>query len=333
MVAENPTSFPNGPILVDGVPTQGMSGIPLTNGRVYFVDAVNGADGNSGTSANPLQSISALYAKLRDGYGDGGVLIPRATTAASTTGTFRLSDQIAWAKSCTFLVGAMGPGLNQRARISTATDATANIANLFNVTAQNAIFSNFSLFQGVGQTSTAECLWQDAGQRNFYGNVFFGGMGSANGAAQAGSYTLKLAGGSENRFAGCYFGTDTQSRDAANANVVFAAGAAAATRNVFEDCMFAAFCTDTDPTFVSAGASTLDRFQLFSRCKFINTGSSSMAAAVTGNASQGGKIILDDCRYYGVTEIGSLSNSALILVTGAVPNGNTSGVGVNANPS
>src|SRR5581483_5069944 len=50
--------------------------------------------------------------------------------------------------------------------------------------------------QGTGQSSTAEKLCQITGQRNAFVNVAFQGMGSANGAGQAGSYCIYLNGGS-----------------------------------------------------------------------------------------------------------------------------------------
>lgn len=313
-----------------------LPGSNFFTGNWYFVNATTGSDGNTGGASDPLSTLTEAYNRTTEGKNDVVVLMSSATTASPTAGTFRLSSQLVWAKSCTHLIGMTAPGLNQRARISTATGATTNIANLVNVTGQGCMFSNFSLFQGVGQTSTAEQLWQEAGLRNYYQNVFFGGMGSANGAGQAGSYSLKLYGSEEALFDGCYFGADTQSRTAANSNVLIRPNATptAVTRAMFRNCTFAMYATQTTPYFVDADdASTIDRWVMFRNCAFVNSGTSSLASAVAGDTAQGGKVVLDNCSYVGVTEIGSLSNSAVIQVTGAVPNGNTSGVAVNANPS
>lgn len=295
------TNFPNG-LSSFGVPlVGGLNGIPLT-GIWYFLDPANGSDGNDGLSPeSPLSTLAYAYSKLRDGKNDVIVLIGDGSTAA----TARLSAQLVWAKDATHLIGQTAPSnIAQRARISTATGATANIANLVNVTAQGCIFANFSLFQGVGEAATAEQLWQDAGQRNYYGNVAFGGMGGAAGAQHADSYSLKLYGGSENLFDGCYFGVDTQDRDAANANLLIRKNASnvAATRNVFRNCLFSMRATDTDPLFINANeAGGMDRFTLFQNCCFINSGTSTLTVGMTINAAQGGTIVLDKCTLVGAS--------------------------------
>jgi len=295
------TNFPNG-ITSFGVPViGGIGGIPLT-GTWYFLDPANGSDGNDGLSPeSPFATLAYAYSKTRDGKNDVIVLIGDG----STTATARLSAQLAWANDATHLIGVTAPSMiAQRARISTATGATANIANLVNVTAQGCIFANFSLFQGVGEAATAEQLWQDAGQRNYYYNVAFGGMGSVNGAAHADSYSLKLYGGSENLFDSCYFGVDTRDRDAANANLLIRKNASnvASTRNVFRNCLFSMRATDTDPLFVNADeAGGMDRFTWFQNCTFINSGTSTLTVAMTINAAQGGTIVLDKCALVGAS--------------------------------
>lgn len=325
------TNFPNG-LSSFGVPmVGGIGGIPLT-GIWYFLDPANGSDGNDGLSPeSPLSTLAYAYSKLRDGKNDVIVLIGDGSTAA----TARLSSQLVWAKDAAHLIGQTAPSMiAQRARISTATGATANIANLVNVTAQGCIFANFSLFQGVGEAATAEQLWQDAGERNYYGNVAFGGMGSAAGASEAGSYSLKLFGGSENLFDGCYFGADTQDRDEANTNVLIRKDASnvASTRNVFRNCVFSMRATAGTPTFIDANeAGAVDRFNLFTNCKFINSNQAQAIAAVAAfNAAQGGITILDNCSATGATDW-TASDTAVVQITGPVPNGDTSGMSVNSN--
>lgn len=295
------TNFPDG-VSSFGVPLiGGLGGIPLT-GTWYFLDPATGSDGNDGLSPeSPLSTLAFAYTKTKDGNNDVIVLIGDGTTAA----TARLSAQLVWAKNATHLIGVTAPSMvAQRARISTAVGATTNIANLVNVTGQGCIFANFSLFQGVGQAATAEQLWQDAGERNYYYNVSFGGMGSANGAAQAGSYSLKLYGAGENLFDSCYFGADTQNRDAANSNVLIRKDAdnVASTRNIFRNCVFAMRATDTDPLFIDSNESgSMDRFTLFQNCTFINSGTSTLTVGISFNASQGGTIVLDKSTIVGAT--------------------------------
>lgn len=325
------TNFPNG-ITSFGVPViGGIGGIPLT-GTWFFLDPANGSDGNDGLSPeSPFATLAYAYSKTRDGKNDVIVLIGDGSTAA----TARLSAQLVWANDATHLIGVTAPSMiAQRARISTATGATTNIANLVNVTAQGCIFANFSLFQGVGQAATAEQLWQDAGQRNYYYNVAFGGMGSANGAGEAASYSLKLYGGSENLFDNCFFGTDTQDRSAANTNVLIRKNASnvASTRNVFRNCLFAMRATASTPTFIDANESGgSDRFNYFTNCKFINSNQSQAIAAVAAfHASQGGITVLDNCTATGATDW-TASDTAVVQISGPVPNGDTSGMSVNSN--
>jgi len=316
-------------LTVAGVPTMGMAGLPLTTGRVIFCDAVNGNDGNQGGGEDPVQTLTQAYSLATDGANDVIVIVGDGSTAA----TQRLSAQLVWAKDATHLIGMTAPAVGaKRARISTANGATANIANLISVTAQGCIFANFSLFQGVGQAATAECLWQEAGQRNYYNAVDFGGMGSANGAGQSGSYSLQLYGGSECTFDGCFFGADTHDRSAANTNIQIRKNATptASTRNLFRGCFFAMRATATTPTFINANeVGALDRYCWFQGCMFNNFGTSTIAAVVTPNASQGGYIVMDNCTVVGAADW-TAADSSVVYIAGPVPNGDTSGMAVTA---
>lgn len=313
---------------VAGVPTMGMGGAPFFTGSWYFVDATYGSDGNTGAADSPLSTIPAAYAKCVEGQNDVVVLVQSPTTAAATTGTFRLSAQLEWAKSATHMVGMTAPTMiGQRARISTASGATTNIADLIKITAQGCYFGNFSIFQGVGEAATAEQLCQITGQRNYFWNVAFQGMGSANGAGQATSYCIYLNGGSENTFENCQIGVDTQSRTAANANIKLRSQA---TRNIFKGCIFPVYATATTPLIVdAAAASSIDRFAWFKDCLITNFGTSALAAVVGFHASQGGFILVDNCSAAGCTDW-TASDTSTVKISGPVPNGDTSGMMVNS---
>lgn len=320
-------------LTVSGVPTIGTGGLPPFTGNYYFCDYANGDDGNTGQADNPFKTIGRAYDLATAGNNDVIFIIGDGSTAA----TQRLSAQLVWAKDATHLIGLTAPALNQRARISTASDATTNIANLLDISASGCIFANWSMFQGVGEAATAEQMVRVSGSRNYFGNISFLGMGSVAGASETASYTLKLYGAEENVFDTCYFGADTRDRDETNTNVQLRKNASntACTRNEFRNCVFAMYATDTDPSFVDCNeAGSLDRFTLFDNCAFINTGTGTAAAVVAGKTDQGGKIILRNCGMAGASEWGSLSNNAAILVIGtATTDGNTSGKAVNSNPS
>ena len=57
------TNFLHG-LEVDGVPTMGMSGIPITSGRVMFVDYINGGDGNDGTAGSPMKTARPASSRI-----------------------------------------------------------------------------------------------------------------------------------------------------------------------------------------------------------------------------------------------------------------------------
>lgn len=318
------TNFPNG-ITSFGVPVLGnIGGIPLT-GTYFFVDPATGSDAYDGLSPDQaFSTLTAAYNAATAGNNDVIVLIGDG----STTGTARLTSTLTWAKNATHLIGVTAPTMiSQRARISTTTTQATNINPLMTISASGCIFANFSLFQGVGQASTDEKLMDITGDRNYFGNVQFGGMGAANGAARAGSYCVYLNDGDENTFDGCTFGLDTISRSAANASVKFGGQSQ---RNVFQNCLFPMYATATSPWFIDANSvGSIDRFQLFKGCTFINTGTSTLAGVVSFNASQGGKIVFDNCTVTGAS-VWTASATATVIVSGPVPNGATSGVAVTA---
>lgn len=317
---------------VAGVPTMGVGGAPFLTGTWYFVDAVYGSDGNEGTADSPLATIATAYAKCVEGKNDVVVLVGHPTTASPSTGTHRLTAQLLWAKSATHMIGICAPTqIGQRARISHATTATTNIADLFKVTASGCYFGNFSIFQGVGEAATAEKLSQITGSRNYFENVAFQGMGSATGASVAAGYSIYLNGGSENTFVGCQIGVDTTARSAINYNVYFGGQA---TRNVFKGCLMPMYATAATPLFVGvSGAAAVDRFNLFQGCMFhnaINSGSGTSITAVSGyHASQGGTTVFDNCTVVGADDWAA-ADTATVKISGPVPNGDTSGMAASA---
>lgn len=322
------TNFPNG-LSSFGIPVLGGAMIPF-NGSYFFVDAVNGADGNVGSADSPMQTLAAAYARCTSGKNDVVFIIGDG----STTATQRLSSTLTWAKNATHLIGITAPAMiGQRARISTASGATTNTNPLIDVTGNGCLFMNFSIFQGVGQSATDEQCVRVTGQRNYFGNVQFGGIGAAAGAARAGSYSLLLYGGSENTFEGCAIGLDTIDRSAANASVRLRKNASntASTRNVFLNCLFPMRATATTPLWIDANESGgIDRFALFKNCTFINFGTSAVAAVVAFHASQGGYVIMDNCTVTGATDY-TATDTSTVQIAGPVPNGDTSGMTVDSN--
>jgi hypothetical protein len=325
------TNFPNGATSF-GIPlVGGIGGIPFT-GNWYFVDAAAGSDGNEGTVDAPLQTIARAYALCTDGNNDVVALMGAPLTSAPTTGTFRLSATLTWAKSATHMIGITAPTrVGQRARIAPLTTATTNINPLFSVTAQGCVFANFSFFQGIGQASTDEQLATITGQRNYFWNVDFGGMGNAAGAARAGSYVILLNGAQENTFSRCTIGVDTIARTAANASVKCTT---AATRNIFEDCLFPVYATAATPlVFDMSATGSIDRYLLIRNSIIINSGSSTLTAVIASTASPGGVAVFDNNTVVGAANYAASATDATVKVAGPVPNGHTSGVALSSSTS
>jgi hypothetical protein len=259
------TNFPDG-ITSMGVPYPGAGGgvVPFT-GNYYFCDYANGSDGNTGGAQDPLKTIERAYNLATAGNNDVIVIIGDG----STTATQRLSSTLTWAKDATHLLGMTAPVMeSQRARIAPLTTATTNF-KMMSVTASGCMFANFSFFQGVGQSATDEQLIDISGDRNYFGNVQFGGMGAAAGAARAGSYIIAFSGAEENLFEHCSIGLETIQRSAANASVKFRDGSK---RNIFRDCQFPMAASATSPLWVDANQSNAFNggSNTFWRCSFRN---------------------------------------------------------------
>lgn len=256
------TNFPNG-VTSFGMPLiGGIGGIPLT-GNWFFVDYQYGSDGNGVASSRtatggqsggaspsaPMKTIQGAHDLCLAGNNDVVVIMSDGTTAS----TQRTAATITWSKNATHLLGMGAPVMEgNRARISTVSGQATNVNPLMAVTAADCIFCNFSLFQGVGQSATDEKLIDISGLRNYWGNVQFGGMGHAAGAARAGSYVILLDAAEENLFEHCSIGLETIARSAANASVKIRTGAH---RNNFRNCDFPMYATATSPIFIDADAS------------------------------------------------------------------------------
>lgn len=340
------TNFPNG-ISSFGVPVLGgIGGLPFT-GNWWFVDPVNGLDGNAGNNTNlPLQTLYQALNKATANNNDVIVLIGNG----ATSGTARLSKALAqgidptatsgvlkWNKAATHLIGVTAPtAIAERARIAppsgTYTASTFGSADLVEVSVQGCMFANVSLFHGFSTGGAAQICWKDTGGRNAYFGMQFGGMGDAASAADAGSRSVVISGGGENYFSRCTFGLDTVARSAANASLEFAA---ATPRNVFEDCLFPFQTTSaTVLGILGTGATCMDRFQLFKRTMFINNIKSSStqmtALASLTNAAPGGLLSYDPgCALVGVTKWGDTIALANSYVMSGSPTAATSGIAVN----
>jgi hypothetical protein len=329
---------------VAGVPTMGMSGLPLTTGNVFFVDYVNGGDGNSGAADAPLKTLYMAQVRMTAGQNDVAVIVGDGSTTATqrlSLANAQIADSTAttgtlvWAKAACHIVGMAAPtAFAARARLApptgTYTATTFNADVFVSVTAQGCIFSNISTYVGFSTGSASMVGWSDTGGRNYYSNVQFGGFGDAASAQGTGARALLVSGSTgENTFDGCVIGLDTTARTVANASLEFAAGTP---RNVFRNCVFPMLATNAGVlSILGTGASCMDRDQIFDRCKFVNAMSSGGTAqtviASMTNASPGGLLLMDNCVFIGdsSTNWGDTNALANMYVNGGSPTAATNG--------
>ncbi len=320
------TTF-SGPVISPGGFIGPVSGLNFT-GTAFYVDPVNGLDGQTGLSpADAVKTIYAAYAKCTAGKNDVVYLIGDG----STTGTARLSianaqittpaattGTLTWAKNATHLVGiTASTSVSQRARIAPVTTGTRaaifNSGNMVVVTAQGCLFQNFSVFNGFATGDTNQIAWTDSGGRNAYVNVNLQGKGDAASAADTGSRSLLVTGSvGENTFRGCTIGLDTIKGVDAATEIEFAGGSP---RNRFESCIIEAYAGGTASTWVTIGASGIDRYVLFRDCMFTNpvlpasgAAASAMTVGMSINAAAGGTVQVMSGMYYGAA---TMSSSAL----------------------
>lgn len=345
---------PSGPptavdtLTVGGVPTMGM-GFPLFTGNHFFVDPVNGMDGNTGLNAqDAFATLYRAHDQMTAGNNDVCHLIDNGESGGSARlsvanktaglGSTATDGVLEWSKSACHLVGTCAPTrVSQRARIApptgTYTQATFGSGNFVVVTGDGCMFANFSTYHGFSTGGTNQICWTETGQRNFYYNVHLGGMGDQASADDAGSRSLKIGTGGqgENTFVSCVIGLDTVTRGAANASIEFAG---ATPRNTFIDCTLPFMADASTPLgIIGSGAGNMDRWQEFIGCRFINnvqSTSSTLSGLSTLAASSGGLILMKGCTMVGITEWGTDATSrGQIYVDGAAPTAASSGIAVN----
>ena len=218
--------------------------------------------------------------------------------------------------------------LSQRARISPASGNTTIVTPQLTVSGNGNVFQNISLFEGGSENSVTSTCVSVTGVRNYFNNVAVLNMGSANSADEANSANVKIDGGEENYFQGCYIGLDTIARSTTNANVELVGQA---TRNTFKDCFFPIFADSATALFVKVdGALDIDRWVRFENCTFINAVNSTattMTAAMDIHGTPGGTVIVKDCALIGATDWEAATNANIWLM-GPVPAAATTGISV-----
>ena len=295
--------------------------LAFTQGNIWHVRPVNGLDANTGRSpAQAFKTLAKALAKATANQNDIVLLYAESNTAANTTDY--QSAKLDWNKDMVHLIGVNAGGpFAQRSRIAFAsTFVTA--ANLFTLSANGCYIANVEFWAGVASALPTGCV-SVTGQRNKIENCHIAGMGTGVGLMDsAGAYSLQLSGAQENLFVDCTIGQDTVTLGAAvNAVMYFAAGAV---RNVFRGCRFLLYTNHaTNCQFLRAAAGSMDRYQIFKDCDFINaidSGSTPLTEAFTvvSGGSPAGGILLKNCSIQGAIDWNATDSGNVTALGGSI---------------
>lgn len=297
-----------------GMPVTG--GIPpffggAGNSKAFFVDPVNGADGNSGKS--PDDAFASLYRAhymMTAGQNDVCFLIGNG----ATTGTARLSlanalaaqgtsetpattGVLTWSKNACHLIGIGAPTqVNGRCRISNVTTDTyagfGSTANFVVFSASGCYVSNVAIIQAIAIGLDGNITLAMSGDQNYFNNVHVGFPQGTSSIAGAATRAAVLTAASENTFAGCTFGIDSVTRSTTNSTLEFAS---ASSRNMFRKCFFTSEASSAGAFHVLVTGTGLDRYVMFDDCIFFDgslSGGTAMTAAVSCTTNNPGGGIL-----------------------------------------
>lgn len=341
------TTVADGLFQYGGMPVTPGVPVPFT-GNTYWVDPVNGADGNTGRKpTNAFATLYAAHAACTSGNNDVVYLIGNGAASGSarlSLANAQVIDSTAtagtlnWTKSATHLIGICAPtNVAQRARIAPPsgiyTAATFGSGNFVTVSGSGCYFANFSVFNGFSTGGTNQIAWTDTGSRNNYVNVNIFGMADAASAQNTGSRSLKIgSGGSgENSFLNCVIGGDTVTRTVANASLELAGGTP---RNTFTNCTFPFMTSNAGVLgILGTGNACVDRWNQFVNCRFINNIKSTSTAMTVltsfTTASPGGLLLMTDCTLVGIGEFGDTNGLANTYIDGGTVTAASSGIAVN----
>ena len=297
----------------------GIVGQPVV-GNVFYVDATNGSDSSSGkTWADAFATLSAAHSAATTLNYDVIIVAPNGTGGTAETATLDFS------KSYVTVIGASAPtNISQRSRVLFTTAATSP---------QMTISGNGNRFVNI-QLATfvdSNILVTLTGDRNYFGNVHFAGIGDATAGDDTAARCLYLNDGDENYFDGCMLGLDTIMRSAANYTVEMAGGVQ---RNTFNNCMFQMASDATTPRHILVtGTSGVDRWNRFNDCvwyNFTTNDSAQIAAAfdVSAQTATGHFLLTGDQQLIGIDNWESTASGRL-WISQATATANAVGQAIN----
>lgn len=277
-----------------------------------------------------------LFTSLSDAYdatttNNNDVILLDAHTS------HKLSSMLTVSKNRVHFIGmdAGGRWSNQRALISNTGTGASTDVSMVKVTGTGCSFRNikFSNNWTVAQNLSAVLEY---GNNTLYKNCSFHNLGSAH-LTNANAAPLILAGG-DVEFHECNIGEDTlQSTVASGQTLLIKKGSSsqAATRCLFEKCIFRAYTNKTTHAFVRVAADgDIDRDVGFKDCDFINfyTSSNGALMAVAFASASGltsGQMWINNPNVVGATDLATAAvGNASTYVIGTSPTAGSAGIAV-----
>lgn len=282
------TNFPGG-VSSFGIPVMGGS-LPLTLGasgvgKIYFVDATNGSDGNDGLSPeNAVKTVAQAYSYVTTNNHD---IIVLSANAGHT-----LTSMLTVAKNRVHFIGLDGGAARrygQRARVSIGVTTAVTDLAAVSVTGVGCTFRNIK-FSSSNTLTEGKYTFIDAGEYTYIENCEIY-LSSQLAVTTAGEF---VANGDSSHYKNCLFGSlvNIKVGDIIRPNIVvtrdIVSGKVA--RDVtFEDCFFWSKSAGTTSANVHIiGATAVERTMVFKDCLFQNSKLSTgvaPAVAISGTAT------------------------------------------------
>ena len=314
------TNFPYGITSFGSVVSPGAYPIGQGTGDVYFCDPANGSDSNDGRSPQrAFDTLAKAHSAMTAGQGDVVYLY----STGQSSGTARVTSALTWSKDNTHIVGVCAPTfISQRARIAPNASGATVFTPFMTISADGFSMRNVQLYVGFA-TGGASVGVSVTGDRNYFENVHFAGMGDQDSADHNDSASLYLNGGGENLFRHCTIGIDTVAHDSTGGELLVDSGAR---RNMFEDCTFLTWADATAHLMVKIAAAGIHRFMIFDRCKFISfwTSQANQLDSCFSIGGTGFYVLCKDCTMVGIDDFDD-GDTGVVLVDGGPPNTTTSG--------
>jgi hypothetical protein len=283
------TNFPGG-ITSMGIPVLG-NGIPTTFGKVIFVDADNGSDGNDGASiSSAVKTIAQAYSMTTTNKDDVIVL--------STNGAHALTSMLNVTKSRVHFVGDMfGRRYGQRAKMTMATTTAVTDVHMVKNIGVGNTFTGIKFVNNNALTENTSAFGEGGEYTCFVNCEFYDST-----KLTSDTHAEVLLNGDSTQFYNCTFGSlaDAVSGSKVRPAIITTAGGVASGNGVsrdlfFENCRFWKQAGGTATAMVVFPTSdSLERLCEFHNCQFISAilGSTPAVAIACTETMAKGQVLL-----------------------------------------